>query len=82
MLFINSDEVRRKMNDFDMYSDSLDDHYMPLLQNHLELREIVKIVLILSHGNVCVGPGFSINEDMLLENMKGFWWHIDWFMMV
>ena len=41
-LFINSDEVRRKMSAFDMYSDRLDDHYMPLLQNHLELREIVK----------------------------------------
>ena len=27
-------------------------------------------MLILSHGNVCVESGFSINEDMLLENMK------------
>ena len=31
---------------------------------------MVKIVLILSHGNARVESGFSINEDMLKENMK------------
>ena len=34
------------------------------------LREVVKFVIILSHGNACVESGFSTNEEMLVENMS------------
>ena len=43
--------------------------YMELLKTNIEPREIVKIVLILSHGNARVEGGVSINEDMLSEIM-------------
>ena len=33
----------------------------------IELREVVKIVLLLSHGNASVETGVSISKDMLLE---------------
>lgn len=35
-----------------------------------ELWEIIKLVLILSHGNARVESGFSINQSPLLSNMK------------
>ena len=34
------------------------------------LIAVVKLCLILSHGNACVESGFSINEQILQENMK------------
>ena len=43
--------------------------YVELLKTHIELREVVKIVLILSHGNARVEAGVSINKDMS-ENMS------------
>ena len=33
------------------------------------LWQIVKLTLILSHGNAAVESGFSINNDMLVENL-------------
>ena len=43
--------------------------YTELLKTHIELREVMKIVLILSHENARVEAGVSINEDILSENM-------------
>ena len=31
---------------------------------------MIKIVLVLSHGNAVVESGFSINSDVLVENLK------------
>jgi hypothetical protein len=31
---------------------------------------VIKLILILSNGNATVESGFSINESMLVENMK------------
>lgn len=31
---------------------------------------ILQILLVISHGNASVESGFSINEDLLVENMK------------
>ena len=47
----------------------IDTLYMELLKTHIERREVVKIVLILSHGNVHVEAGVSITED-ISENMS------------
>ena len=41
---------------------------MGRLSHHVELREVVKLVMILSHGNTSVESGFSANEEMLVEN--------------
>ena len=59
----------KKMKDFTLDT-RLDVLYMELLACHVELREIVKFILILSHGNARVKAGFSIYEDALLENMS------------
>ena len=42
--------------------------YTELLKAHIELREVMKIVLILSHENARVEAGVSINED-ISDNM-------------
>ena len=66
--FIKSNDIKEKMKAFtlDLRSDTL---YMELLKTHIELRKVVKIILILSHGNARVEAGVSINEDILSENM-------------
>ena len=38
-------------------------------QNPPELTKVIKIVLIISHGNACVESVFSVNKDILLTNM-------------
>ena len=49
------------MNYINIFSDIL-----PLA----ELKEVVKVYLILSHGNAIVVSGFSINQLILDVNMK------------
>ena len=44
--------------------------YMEPLISHVERREIVKITLVLVHGNAHVESGFSVNEDILTEDMS------------
>ena len=34
------------------------------------LWQVVRIVLILSHGNAAVESGFSVNKELLVENME------------
>ena len=61
--FIKSNDVKEIIKAFtlDLRIDTL---YMELLKTHIELREVVKIALILSHRNARVEAGVSINEDM------------------
>ena len=35
-----------------------------------EIWSVFQIVFILSHGNAPVESGFSVNADMLVENLK------------
>ena len=62
------------MNEFDINHDRLDTFYMSLFSSlNLDMNallDVVKITLILSHGQGRVESGFSINEQMLLENMQ------------
>ena len=46
--------------------------YMSRLSRDVELRKvvIVKLAMILSHGNAHVESGFSANEEILVENMS------------
>lgn len=53
-------------------SDKLDAFYYDVIGldvDFAELFSVVKLVLILSHGNAQVESGFSINGDMLVENL-------------
>ena len=67
--FAKSNDVKERMKAFtlDLRIDTL---YMELLKTHIELSEVVKIVLVLSHGNARVEAGVSISEDMLSENIS------------
>lgn len=52
--------------------DRLDVFYYDIIgqdAEFVELFSVVKLVLILSHGNASVESGFSVNKDMLVENL-------------
>ena len=36
-----------------------------------EIWSVFQIIFILYHENACVESGFSMNADMLMENLKG-----------
>jgi len=38
-------------------------------REYAELWRVIKLILILSHGNAAVESGFSVNGDMLVENL-------------
>jgi hypothetical protein len=59
---------------FENYSPStrLDTFYYQLLGSKSEFNElmqVIKMILVLSHGNAAVESGFSVNEGMLVENL-------------
>ena len=54
-----------------MFESWLDDFFMEALDNtSTDLIAVVKLCLIPSHGNARVESGFSINKQILQENMK------------
>lgn len=64
-----SDSFRK----FSPQSDRLDEFYHDLLSNKAEFRhlwEAIRLVLILSHGQASVERVFSINKEMMVENLK------------
>ena len=67
-----SGTFRSKFSGFNRSSDRLDTFYYSILGQDPEFTElfyVVRLVLTLSHGNACVESGFSINDDMLVENL-------------
>ena len=57
------------MKEFNV-DERLDVYYMSCLSVHVKLRKVVKLVMVLSHGNAGVESWFSMNEEMLVENMS------------
>ncbi|RXN18476.1 LIM homeobox Lhx6 [Labeo rohita] len=58
---------------FNPESGSLDAFYHEHLSNNAECRhlwEVVKLLLILSHGQASVERGFSVNKEVMVENLK------------
>lgn len=39
-------------------------------EKQVQLWKVVKMVLIMSHGNASVESGFSVNKELLIENME------------
>ena len=68
-LLLANGDVKNQMKVFNM-DERLDVFYMSRLSGHIELREVVKLLMILSHGNTRVESGFSTYEEMLVENMS------------
>jgi hypothetical protein len=57
---------------FSLNNDRLDEFYASMLdgkEQYSKLFEVVKSVLILSHGQAQVESGFSVNSDLLVENL-------------
>ena len=57
---------------FDFYKERMDDFYVTILGEKPKFKElfsVVKLVCILSHGNATPERGFSINSDVLVENL-------------
>ena len=56
---------------FSIIDDRVDTFYACILDSShtVDLENIVRLVLILSHGNARVESGFSINDDILPPNM-------------
>ena len=68
-LYLANADMKNQVKEFNM-NERLDVFYMSHLSHHVELRELMKLAIILSHGNACVESGFSANEEMLVENMS------------
>ena len=56
---------------FNINEDRLDTFYSRILDSSstTDLEYVVRLVLIMSHGNARVESGFSVNDDILLPNM-------------
>ena len=68
-LFIANGDVKNQMKEFNI-DERVDFLFVSCLSRHVELREVVKLVMILQHGNTRVESGFSANEETLVENMS------------
>ena len=61
-----------EFKNFDFYKERMDDFYVTILSEKPKFKEllnVVKLVCILSHRNATVESGFSINSDVLVENL-------------
>ena len=62
-------DVKNQINKSNM-DERLDVFCMSCLSHQVELSGLVKLVMILSHGNAFVESGFLANEEMLVDNMS------------
>ena len=64
--------IKSQFVSYDAKSTRLDTFYAQLLANgntKVQLWDLIKQILILSHGNAAVESGFSINNDLCTVNM-------------
>ena len=68
---INNSDFLEETSKFNINHDRVDEFYSRILDSSvtLDLENVVRLVLILSYGNARVESGFSINNDILSENM-------------
>jgi len=53
-----------------LHYDKLYFHLIGSSSEYAERFSVIRLVLILSHGNAAVESGFSINSDCLTENLQ------------
>ena len=61
-----------EFKNFDFYKERMDDFYVTVLGEKPKFKElfnVVKLVCIPSHGNATLESDFSINSDVLVENL-------------
>ncbi|KAL3204242.1 hypothetical protein MRX96_041305 [Rhipicephalus microplus] len=57
----------------DIHTLGLDEFYLELLKgdsSYMHLWKVIRLLLILSHGQATVERGFSINRQVSVENLK------------
>jgi hypothetical protein len=67
-----SRELHQQFEEYSRGNERLDKFYFNILglnPDFSDLFSIVRLVLTLSHGNASVESGFSVNADMLVENL-------------
>lgn len=67
------DDKMPELKKFDSEKDRLDEFYHTLMSDigiYNHLWDVVQRILVVSHGQAVVERGFSVNDDMLLQNMK------------
>lgn len=71
--FVNNADNKKTLSTFSENKDRLDSFYHSLLADkevYKDFWAVVRIVLTLSHGNASVESGFSVNKDIVVENLK------------
>ena len=68
---IKNSDFLSEAKKFNINDDRVDNFYSKIFDssNTIDLENVVKLILILSHGNARVEAGFSINADILSPNM-------------
>lgn len=70
-----SAEMLNEMKKYNRHEKRLDHFWVQLIakspnNNYKNLFELIKFILPLSHGNAALERGFSVNEDLLIENQS------------
>lgn len=71
--FYDHSMILDSFKNFNPQSGSLDEFYHEHLSNKAEFQhlwKVVKLVLVLSHGQASVEKGFSVNKEVMVENLK------------
>ena len=72
-MFSSTEEWLQMFTSFDCNKERLDVFYHKAIgskEGFKEIWSVLQIVFILSQGNARVESGFSVNADMLIENLK------------
>ena len=69
---LSDNNVINKMKMYSRKDTRLDDFWMSLLAHHssTENLELIKLLPILSHVNATLERGFSVNDSILVKNLK------------
>ncbi|XP_075744803.1 uncharacterized protein LOC142803566 [Rhipicephalus microplus] len=66
-------EKKHNLQQFDKHTLGLDEFYLELLKgdsSYMHLWKVIRLLLILSHGQATVERGFSVNRQVSVENLK------------
>ena len=66
-------ENKVHFSEYNFDTDCLDEFYMRYLKGTIcyeTLTSVIQLILVLSHGQAAVERGFSLNDKLLVENMK------------
>ena len=68
----HKDDIKKVFSNFDRNKDRLDHAFYAAMGQNNDFKDswhCIKMLLILSHGNAFVESGFSVNKDIMVENM-------------